>query len=66
MFHRKKLQKKSVPNTVGTDSVNSIQLCVVRTGKKKFFSTAENAEDSIKGGVNLCWRYRYAIVGTVN
>ncbi|KJK28267.1 hypothetical protein DXC69_21895 [Paenibacillus polymyxa] len=47
MFHRKKLQKKSVPNALGTDSVNSIQLCAVCTGKKKVFSTAENAGERI-------------------
>ncbi|MGY3387257.1 hypothetical protein ACVWZB_005216 [Paenibacillus polymyxa] len=47
MFHRKKLQKKSVPNAPGTDSVNSIQLCAVCTGKKKVFSTAENTEERI-------------------
>ena len=47
MFHRKKLQKKSVPNAPGTDSVNSIQLCAVCTGKKKVFSTAENTGESI-------------------
>ncbi len=66
MFHRKKLQKKSVPNALGTDSVNSIQLCAVCTGKKKVFSTAKNAGESIKRGISLCWRYRCAIDDTAN